>query len=143
MPSAEADDLVQDVFLRAVEHQKRQTIENPRAFLFAVASNLMIDRIRRAEARGVVVHLPLETVEIEEASPSPLDVLLWEQQAALLRQAVAELDEPMRNALIMHRLDGLTLAEVACALGTTVPVVRGLIAKALAHCSKRLRRPTL
>lgn len=122
----DAEDAVQDVFLRA--YHALRTDARPltlRAWLYRVAHNRCIDQMRR----------PAPTpVEASEDTPSPaVDPLMAAQQREDLRRLVTDiraLPEQQRSALLMREMDGMSYTELGAALGTTVPAVKSLLVRA-------------
>lgn len=128
----EAEDLVQEVFLRLVRRPDGMDIENPEAFVFRAAVNLMRDRSRRQKTlRSHLGETELRQDRFEGISP---ERVLGDRQAlqAAMRR-LSELDERTRDAFILHRLEGWKHAEIARAFGVSVSSVEKYIIKALAH----------
>ncbi len=63
-----------------------------------------------------------------------------EQEAAAVRAAIARLPERQRQALVLHRFQGLRYVEVAEAMGTSLAGVESLIQRALAGLRADLAR---
>jgi RNA polymerase sigma factor (sigma-70 family) len=123
---SDAEDVLQDVFLRAYGALRND--DRPvtlRAWLYRVAHNRCIDHLRRP--------LP-PAAEIYELSRTPTH----DPQAETVRredlrrlvQDVQRLPEQQRSALLMRELDGLTYAELADALDTSVPAIKSLLVRA-------------
>lgn len=131
----EAEDLTQEVFLRLVRRTDVETLDNPEAFVFRTAVNLLRDRYRRgktqrdhlAEAGGQPV--------IEELSPER--VFDSRQHLAMVVATLEELDERSRDAFILHRLEGMKHAQIAELYGVSVSSVEKYIIKALALLTER------
>ena len=70
----DADDLVQEAFLRLACYEREQTVVKPEAFLMTTALNLSIDSHRSRASRGEEVML--EDVVIVDTAPGIEDVLL-------------------------------------------------------------------
>ncbi|WP_346014425.1 RNA polymerase sigma factor [Rubrivivax gelatinosus] len=70
----EADDLVQEAWLRLACYQREQTVAQPEAFLMRAALNLSIDAYRARTVRGE--ELLLDDVELIDAAPTAETVLL-------------------------------------------------------------------
>lgn len=125
-----AEEVAQETFLRAVRHAP---LTNERAWLFAVATNLVRDEARKsARQRRHLEVLAAEAREMEATvEPTSLERA---QEAALARRAVDSIAERDRLALLM-REEGLDYQEIAAALelspgsvGTTLSRARRRLA---------------
>lgn len=106
-----AEEVAQETFVRAL---RQETINNERAWLFAVATNLVRDEARKDARRRR--HLALLAEEERDAVSEPEQTSLERaQEAALARKAVDGLAERDRLALLM-REEGLDYSEIAEAL---------------------------
>jgi len=125
---AQAEDLVQEVFVRALESPPT----HPRPWLFAVALNLARDGGRAAARRER--HLTLLAGEHDgAAAPAPDEDLERRERAATVHAALALLTETDRSALLL-KAEGLSYDEIASALG----LAKGAIGTTLARARKRL-----
>jgi RNA polymerase sigma factor (sigma-70 family) len=123
---SDAEDALQDVFLRAYNALRMD--DRPvvlKAWLYRVAHNRCVDHLRRP--------VPLAS-EVFEVSRTPLpDPLTEAERRDDLRRLVADvqrLPEQQRSALLMRELEGLSYADLATALETTVPAVKSLLVRA-------------
>ena len=132
----EAEDLTQEVFLRLVRRRDVETIDNPEAFVFRTAINLLRDRSRRGKTLSS--HLD-EMAHGQDAFEdlSPERVVDGRQSLQSVLRALDELDERSRDVFILHRLEGMKHAEIADLYGVSVSSVEKYIIKALAHVAKR------
>ncbi|CAI3804787.1 putative RNA polymerase sigma factor FecI [Pseudomonas sp. MM221] len=136
-----AADLTQDTFLRYVslDRQARtQSISNPQFFLIRVMRNLIIDFCRSRSRRGTQSSLHDLQDELLDSSPGPAELLLLREQLRLLHNALGELPEKCRHALLLNRIDGLGHTEIAERLGVSPSMVSKYIMRALSHCASRL-----
>jgi RNA polymerase sigma factor CnrH len=110
----ELEDVVQSVFIAAFRSLRRFDLHRSfGAWLHGIAANVA-QRYRRARRRSRWLLLPGE-----ESPPEPAAV--WEAEAALdakasvvrVRARLPTVAEPARTAFVLHRLDGLSLKEVA------------------------------
>jgi RNA polymerase sigma-70 factor, ECF subfamily len=124
-----AEEVAQETFLRAV---RQETIVNERAWLFAVATNLVRDEARKDARRRKHLALLVEAERDSVVEP-PVTTLERAQEAALARRAVEGLAERDRLALLM-REEGLDYHEIAEALGMSV----GSMGTTLARARRRL-----
>jgi RNA polymerase sigma factor (sigma-70 family) len=123
--STEAEDVVQDVFLRAYGALRTGDREIAvRAWLYRVAHNRCIDYVRRA---------PAPPLQPDELLPGGTDPVVEAERREDLRRLVADLHalpETQRSALIIRELEGLSYEELGSALGVTVPAVKSLLVRA-------------
>lgn len=123
----DAEDLLQELFLKAMRQDKKFCeIGNARAWLFEVARNAIVDRLRLKKEQ---VELP-EDLAQESEELATIDSL-----AACLPRALAELDEDDREALTLCDLEGLNQADYARLKGLTLPGAKSRVQRA----RKRLR----
>jgi RNA polymerase sigma-70 factor (ECF subfamily) len=114
--AAEADDLAQEVFLRA--HRQLPTLRDPAAlesWLYQIATHVSIDRMRqRAKALEREADTPVEDLPIaDQHRPSPLTVLQQDEMSACVQRYVANLSDGYKAVLLLHDSDGLTADEIA------------------------------
>jgi len=125
-----ADEVAQETFLRAM---RQETIVSERAWLFAVATNLVRDEARKDARRRHRLELLREQARVDEVvEPEPL-AIERAQEAALARKALDMLVERDREALLM-REEGLDYTEIASALELSV----GSVGTTLARARRRL-----
>ncbi|MBK7188937.1 MAG: sigma-70 family RNA polymerase sigma factor [bacterium] len=136
----DAEDLAQETFVRVFRQAGNYRAEGRfRSWLLRIAGNLARSRHRR---RRLLKWLPLDTEKHDVASSLPAADrgIEAEQTAQVVRAAIARLPERQRQALVLHRFQGLRYAEVAEAMGTTLPGVESLIQRALAGLRTDLAR---
>jgi RNA polymerase sigma factor (sigma-70 family) len=123
---SDAEDVLQDVFLRAYGALRND--DRPvtlRAWLYRVAHNRCIDHLRRP------VPPPAEIYELSRTpAHDPQAETARREDLRRLVQDVQRLPEQQRSALLMRELDGLTYAELADALDTSVPAIKSLLVRA-------------
>ena len=130
-----AEDLVQEAYLRLLQHPEPASINNPRAYLYKVAANISFDYHRKESVRG-------RYTETDERDPESLVSPLPGPEAQmegeiLLRNCLAALKtlpEIYSHVFLLNRIDGLTHTEIADALQLPPRTVERYCAKALAHC---------
>jgi RNA polymerase sigma-70 factor, ECF subfamily len=120
------DDLLQETFLRM--HKARGTFVMGAPVLpwaFAIARRLMIDHARR-DRRTPVLVADVEPMfeRPTRVADRPEEVVEARESAQRLAGALALLPDSQRTAFELLKQDGLTLAEAAAVLGTTVTAVK-------------------
>jgi RNA polymerase sigma factor (sigma-70 family) len=125
-----ARDLAQETFARALDATRAP--DNPRAWLFRVATNLARDEARTVVRRRR--HLTLLKSEADEpAPPDPIETLEREARERSARQALELLSERDREVLLLWDA-GLSYTEIAAQTGLAV----GAIGTTLARARRRL-----
>lgn len=128
---AEAEGVVQDTFLRLIEHLDRfEGRAKLGTWLYRVAYNASMDRLRQRRPL-----LPLNNeIDDETASPVPLILTDWrhvpeqylteEEIHAQLDKAIAALSEKLRAAFLLYEVEGLSVEESADVLGISVSATK-------------------
>ncbi len=125
--AAEADDLVQETFIRA--HRQREMLRDPAAmesWLYQIATHVSIDRMRqRAKAAERHVNDPVEDLPIPDAKqPSALTVIQQDEMSACVQRYVATLSGTYKAVLLMCDADGLSARETAELLHLPITTVK-------------------
>ncbi|MBV8501567.1 MAG: sigma-70 family RNA polymerase sigma factor [Paucibacter sp.] len=124
----DADDLVQEAYLRLACAERLQAVAKPEAFLMRAALNLSLDAHRTTRNHGEQVLL--EDAVLIDASPSAEDTVLARERMGRLSLCLAELDPRSLKIFLAHRIEGMTYAEIARANRLGISAVEKHIAKA-------------
>ena len=134
----EADDIMQQAFAQfaSLSPSKRADIENPRAFLFRTANNLITDYYRRASTRTSVQmgEEDPDSFQSERDELTPEIVLLSRERYRAVSEAVADMPKRQRRFFLLNRLSGWSYRKIARASGVSVGTVCREIELALAAC---------
>lgn len=137
---AEAEDLVQDVFVRLQRRAKAEAIIDVERYLFRIANNVLADR-RRAE---MLLSRRLDEaydIIFEQADDiSPERVLIAKQTLSQLRDAIHELPPRTREAFTLHRFEEMTYPAIAKAMSISVGVVEKHMSRAIGHINMKMGR---
>lgn len=128
----DAADLTQDTFVRALGSQQLPQLEQPRAFLATVARHLLRNLWRRRS---------LERAYLEQLALLPDSFSPSEEDLALVREAIESIDRLLaglplrvRQAFVLHRLEGLSQPAIAEQLGVSLATVERDLRRAFVHC---------
>jgi RNA polymerase sigma-70 factor (ECF subfamily) len=141
---AAAEDLAQELYLKIAARPDGAEADNPTALLYRIALNLMLDRARgeaRAAARDAewrAAHRTLVAGEELAQDAPPDEAAASRQRLAQLIAAAAALPPQMRRAFTLHKLEGLSHAETARAMGISVKSVEKHVSAALKALTARL-----
>ncbi|RZU41867.1 RNA polymerase sigma factor [Edaphobacter modestus] len=135
---AEAEDMVQDVFVRVLEHQRSlPEVREMRVWLVRIAWNLAIDRRRRIKPDQMDVVLAETLAATSISAEKALDEA--QRMQAVLRE-LERLPKVERHVLLLSSLEDLNTREIATVLGKTESAVRGLLSRARTRLRERLEK---
>lgn len=145
---ADADDLVQETFLRAWRGRDRfEGRASTRTWLYRIATNVYLDTRRAASSRSVPAGDPLEWCTELGPYPDALvaanperDFVAQETVELALIAALMFLPPRQRAAFVLRDISGWTPREVAVALGVALPAANSLIQRG--RQTLRRRTPT-
>jgi RNA polymerase sigma-70 factor (ECF subfamily) len=124
--SAEAEDVTQDVFLRA---WKALPTWEPRAklstWLYRVTTNLCLDRMRRRTEQ-----YPGDLPDLADSAAGPFQALDQAQRVRGIEDAISALPPRQSAALLLCAVHGQTQAEAATALNISEEALESLLARA-------------
>jgi RNA polymerase sigma-70 factor (ECF subfamily) len=133
---AEGEEIAQETFLRAWQNASKY---EPKAklstWLHTIARNIAIDRFRKKSRSEEAFELDDERDEAP-LSGRPSRLLAKKQEQEGVQQALAELPERQRSAILLCHEQGLTNPEIARILETSVEATESLLARA----RRRLRQ---
>ncbi|WP_435258010.1 RNA polymerase sigma factor [Thioclava sp. FR2] len=126
---SEAEDVAQEAMLRLwrIAPQWRQGEAQVTTWLFRVATNLATDRLRkRIRRRAATLD---DAPEVADDQPGAVQSLIETDRMAALHNALAQLPERQRQAVILRHIEGLPNPEIAEILGVGVEAVESLTAR--------------
>ncbi len=134
---AEAEDIVQETFLRAFEQRRKLAeVEEPKAWLVRVAWNLAMDRKRRVTPD----QMEETAAAIVRSAELPADrVLAASVELGRVLTAVDKLPKDERSVLLLNAVEELSMAEIAAVMGRSESAVRALLFRARTHLQERMR----
>jgi RNA polymerase sigma-70 factor (ECF subfamily) len=134
----EAREVAQEAYVRLLELERRNASSFVRAYLFRIASNLAIDRVRRRITEMRFTQSALFDELFADPNDEPERSVLAREDLRRLSGFLDELPEPVRQAFVMFRLDDMSQEGIAARLGVTDRMVRKYITRALVHIRLRL-----
>lgn len=136
--TAEAEDLAQDVILRALSHARWTSVEEAKGYIFQIAVNRWRERGRRKLTHVIEVdddegHMLAASEEIALER-----IVAGEEELRKVVDALSELGERTRAVLVLCRFEQMKQADIAEKLGISVSAVEKHLVKGLAHVMRRL-----
>ncbi len=122
--NAEAEDVVQEAFIRLWEHRESMSDARVKPWLLRVTRNLCLDRLRRRR--------PEQSADEAELAGQdcPAQSMQREQTLARLQQAVQDLEEPFRSLVLLRDVQQHSYEEVAAMTELTMPQVKTYLHRA-------------
>ncbi len=127
--AAEAEDLVQDVFLAMQVRGNIGEPDNADGYLFRVAARILAKRYSRPRWNWAD-YAPLDDIFDPSDEISPERTLLARERVSRLMTALEALPPRMAEAFVLHRFDEMTYAEIARCMGVRMKTVESFIARA-------------
>lgn len=136
------DDLVQEVYLRLLRIDDADTVRNPLAYIYGVASHVASEFNMRGRKGRVVfdssaVEASMDDEGAPEGRPSVEGGAYFERH---VNDALRQLSAKHLAVLLLERRDGLTQAQIAEKLGLSQHTVKKYSVQALAHVRANLER---
>jgi len=140
---AAAEDVLQDLWLR-IHATDTGPVANGRAYLYRAAQNLALDVVRSRQ-RGAARDAQWAAAQ-SGAGAEPVDLtpnaeaaMLAREEATALASAIAALPEGAGRAFRLHKLEGMSHADIAARLGISRSGVEKHIAVAMAHLRRAMK----
>jgi RNA polymerase sigma-70 factor (ECF subfamily) len=137
--AAEADDLIQEGFLRLFRHLgSGQSVDNPRSWLLRVVHNLRIDEIRKRKREFVLDRPEFEYMvdQLRTQDPDAEAQIIAREERERIQRAVGKL-APRQYQYLLLRAEGLKLREIAGMFRVTVQTVSESCAKAMLELGRQ------
>jgi RNA polymerase sigma factor (sigma-70 family) len=133
----EAEDLAQDVLLRALTHPNWKTQDQAKGYIFRTAVNRWRDNLRRQRIRGTVIPwddaAPDRADENTRGENHPERVLIAGEELNQVVRALEGMNVRTRTVLMLIKLEQMRVATVAEMLGISVSAVAKHLAKGIAQ----------
>ncbi|EOS57523.1 RNA polymerase sigma factor [Paenibacillus barengoltzii] len=134
-----AEDLCSETFYKAFRslHSFRELDASFSTWLYTIARNTVLSELRKQRNGNV----PLEESGIIPVAPSevaPEQAVLRSEKVGMVREAINNLPEKQRSALILREYDQLDYQEIANILGQSVSAVKSLLFRARSSVKSQL-----
>ncbi|WP_035722187.1 sigma-70 family RNA polymerase sigma factor [Bradyrhizobium sp. ARR65] len=135
--AADAEDAVQECYLRALKHFDTYRGPAIRPWLFAILRNICrAEYARRAAAPAATIEDTPEAAEQtplwHESQETPEAQILRERDADAIRRLIDTLAEPFRETFVLREINNLSYREIAETVGAPVGTVMSRLARARA-----------
>jgi RNA polymerase sigma-70 factor (ECF subfamily) len=130
--AADADDAVQECYLRAFRHFDGFRGQATKPWLMAILRNVCrAEFARRTGAAGDPAELTEDALPLwQEPESSPETAILRQRDSETVRALVAALPEPFREAIVLRDINDLSYREIAEAIGAPIGTVMSRLGRA-------------
>ncbi|HEX6866691.1 MAG TPA: RNA polymerase sigma factor [Caulobacteraceae bacterium] len=137
-PSAEIEDLRQEVFARVYEAARVQRPDPVWPYVYMVARNLIVDRLRREQVVAIDLLADPESLGAEGEEIPADRALAAKQDLTRLYAAIEALPDRCREVVRMRKIEGASQREVAARLGIAEHTVEKQVSKGLRRLAEAL-----
>lgn len=130
---AEAEDLLQDTFLRVTQREAPEDVAHFEGYLYRTAESVLADRYRRRSVRRADAHIALEPEDHKAEDADALRALLARERLRAVSASLMALPERTRAVFVLRRLEGLRYGEIAARLKVSLSTVEKEMARAVDH----------
>ena len=126
------EDLCHDVYVRVYQAAAKEIPHPAKPFVFSVARNLLINRVRREHVVSIEAVADPDTLGVAFDEPGPDRNVMARQELHLLQAALNRLPSRWREVVIMKKVEGLSRPEIAARLGIAEATVSQHLAAGMA-----------
>ena len=130
----DAEDVVQEAYLKAFQHQAGFRGNDGRAWLLAIVRNTCYDRLKQSGVRDNSA-FDERIHSVGQSTTNPETLLLEKEKNGLLREALEALSPEYREVLVLRELEELSYVEIA--IVTKIPI--GTVMSRLNRARKQLQ----
>ena len=139
---SDVEDMLQDVYVRVCEAALKQIPFPAKPFVFTIARNLLIDRVRREQIIPIEAVADLDALGVAKDEPSPDQNVIAREDLRRLQIALDRLPPRCREAIVLRQVDGLSRREIAQRMGIGEGTVKEYVAEGVRALAGMLYRET-
>lgn len=125
------DDVAQETFRRIFEKPDTSDVQNIKAFIWRIARNFILSEKKREETHAKYsFDVALSDITPSDSRATPENIALAKQQLNAVNEILLKMPDKRRRAIMLYRVEGLTLEEVGRKLGISRRAVSKHISRA-------------
>jgi len=135
----DAEDIAQAAFIRIKPLLEKGLLDDPVAYLFQTARNLIIDhhrhkKIQRKYINGQLDRQYIYGGELEQDCSTPERVITAKEDMDCIVKVLENMPESYRQTFFLHRMKGLTYSDIAKEKNVSISSIEKYILRALKQC---------
>lgn len=135
----EAQDLAHQAFERFLYLPNPAAVEKPRAYLFQLVRNLLVDEHRREKVRSEHRDSVM-VVEADSEASTPEQLIMHRQALDTIQDTIEKLPAKRQRAFVLSRVHNLSYKEIAEDMGISTEGVKKHVMRALDACHRAIKR---
>jgi len=135
----DAEDVVQDAFVRALRFFDGFRGDDARAWLLTIVRNVCYDFLRRHRSQELTDVFDEGIHTVVDEQPTPEALLLRRADQAMVRRALEALPLAWREVIVLRELEGLSYKEIADVAGIKIGTVMSRLARSRARLQQLLK----
>jgi len=134
---ADAEDVVQEAFLRAFSSLESLRGEDSKPWLLAIVRNTSLTWLKRNRHAATAIALEDRVEDPSEPSPDPEETLLISCDRERVREALQLLPYEFRESIVLREMEGLSYREIAATTGVPLGTVMSRLSRGR-DCLRRI-----
>lgn len=129
------DDILQESYLRVLNAKEREELKSPKAFLFATARNLAVDRVRRLNFFRAEPLVDNDALSILDEHEDVSETISRNQELEILTEAIQALPDRCRRIFTLRKVYAMSQNDIAKKMGVSVHTVSAQLTIGLRKCT--------
>lgn len=135
----DVDDVIQESFLRLWRTRATEPIRSAKAFLFLVARRVALNVLRKQHNSPFADYGEAAVSRVLDDGPDAAEAVIVQERIDQLADALMTLPSRCREAIVMHKIQGMSQREVALRLGISERTVEAHVRTGVARCLAHFR----
>jgi len=134
------DDILQESYLRVLRAHADGQLQSPKAFLFAIARNLALDRLRHRQVARTDNLVQNEQWDVLLGDDDVAETVARNQELELLTEAIQSLPDRCRQVFTLRKVYGMAQPDIAKKLGISTHTVSAQLTIGVQKCTEFMAR---
>jgi len=136
----DADDVIQEAYMKVLKARKSDPVNAPKAFLFATARNLALNAVRYAKVRGEDIATNIDDCHILDDRAGVHETVARNQELEVLTKAIQLLPDRCRQIFTLRKVYGMSQRDIAKKLNISARTVNAQISIGVNKCADYVGR---
>ncbi len=139
--SADADDIIQETYVRILKLKNKEEIASPKSLLFTIARNIINDLFRKKYVSKTISLGEMELLSVlSHQAGNTNEYTIGLDEIKILQDAIKSLPPKCRKIVLLRNYENLSYKEIAARLNLSVKTVENQLIIGIKKCRKYLER---